>query len=111
MKGSSARDEFLALADVAEKAIAEIQELIIRLLKDKVGAEKAMEIAKILTEGRYTHDYTITAEEIKQLGLNMNTNIPPEVYELMNLYPQALQYRPGIEYLPKPYPLGREERR
>ncbi|MGC9009353.1 MAG: SDH family Clp fold serine proteinase [Sulfolobales archaeon] len=110
MKGSNAGDDFLALADVAEKAIREIQDLIVRLLSDRVGVEKATEIAKVLTEGRYTHDYPITVEEAKQLGLNINTNVPPEVYDLMDLYPQAIQHRPGVEYLPKPRPVGREER-
>lgn len=101
-KGENARDETLVLADVAEKAIEEIQDLIVRLLEDRLGKEKALEVARALTEGRYTHDYPITVEEARKLGLNVNTNMPPEIYELMNLYPQALQQRPGIEYLPRP---------
>lgn len=102
LKGSNARDEFLVLADVAEKAINEMQNLIIKLLEDRLGTEKAMEIAKVLTEGKYTHDYPITVEEARKLGLNVSTNVPPEVYTLMELYPQAIQQRPGIEYLPRP---------
>ncbi|MEM0008508.1 SDH family Clp fold serine proteinase [Thermofilum sp.] len=112
LKGEQAKEEFLVLADVAEKAINEIQDFIVSLLADKMPQEKAREIARTLTEGRYTHDYPITADQAKQLGLNINTNIPPEIYTLMQLYPQALQQRPGIEYLPRPpvpfYPTRQE---
>jgi Periplasmic serine proteases (ClpP class) len=102
LKGSNIREDFLVLADVAEKAIEEIQNLIVKLLEDKLGADKAREVAKVLTEGKYTHDYPITVEEARELGLNVNTSIPPEVYALMGLYPQAIQQRPGVEYLPRP---------
>jgi len=102
LKGVNAREEFLVLADVAEKALQEIQNIVIKLLTDKLGEEKAREVAKILTEGKYTHDYPITVEEARKLGLNINTNIPFEVHTLMQLYPQALQQRPEVEYLPRP---------
>jgi len=103
VKGNSADDQTLVLADVAEKAIKEVQEIIVHLLADRVGREKAVEIAEKLTEGYYTHDYPITAEEARKLGLNVSTDVPPEVYTLMELYPQALQQRPGVEYLPRPH--------
>jgi ClpP class serine protease len=102
LKGNNAKDEVLVLADVAEKAITEIQSLIVKLLEDKLGADKAREVARLLTEGNYTHDYPITVEEARKLGLNVKTDVPPEVYMLMKLYPQALQQRPGVEYLPRP---------
>jgi len=114
LKGENAREEFLVLADVAEKAINEVQSFIVNLLSDKMGVEIAREIAKALTEGKYTHDYPITVDEARELGLNVNTNVPPEVYTLMQLYPQALQQRPGVEYLPRPpvpfYPTRQEEK-
>lgn len=64
--------------------------------------EKAEEIARIFTEGRWTHDYPITVEELRGLGFNVKTEIPKEIYMLMSLYPQSHQRRPGIEYLPLP---------
>lgn len=79
-----------------------MQELIIELLEDKVGREKAEELARLLTEGRWTHDYPITFEKAKELGLPVKDEVPQEVYELMRLYPQTLQPRPGVEYLPHP---------
>ena len=102
MRGERASDETLIYADVAEKALREIQQIIVQLLKDKVSEDKAWKIARRLTEGYYTHDYPITVEEARQLGLPVKTDIPPEVYELMELYPQAIQQRPGIEYVPRP---------
>ena len=102
IKGDKASDQLLVIADVAEKAIMEVQNLIISLLEDKVGREKASEIAKLLTEGTWTHDYPITAEDAKKMGLPVKMEIPPEVYELMELYPQAPINRPGIEYIPYP---------
>jgi hypothetical protein len=41
-------------------------------------------------------------EQLREMGLKVSTDVPPEVYELMTLYPQARTNRPGIEYLPYP---------
>ncbi len=112
LKGDKASDEILIYADIAEKALREMQGFIKKILKGRMPDEKAEEIAKKLTEGYYTHDYPITFEEAKELGLPVKDEIPPEVYELMELYPQALQYRPGVEYLPRPYhPIHRGDSR
>ncbi|WP_231656705.1 SDH family Clp fold serine proteinase [Pyrodictium delaneyi] len=104
MKGDKASDTTLIVADIAEKAIMEMQEVITDLLKDKMGEEKAREIAKVLTEGKWTHDYPITVEKAKELGLPVKTEVPPEVYQLMELYPQAPHNRPGVEFIPQPLP-------
>ena len=101
-KGDKASDQFLVLADIAEKAMAEMKSLIMELLSDKLDVEKAEEVAETLISGRWTHDYPITVEEARKLGLNVKTEVPEEVYTLMDLYPQAHQRRPGIEYIPLP---------
>ncbi|RLE55785.1 MAG: hypothetical protein DRJ40_07120 [Thermoprotei archaeon] len=111
MKGKDASDQLLVMADIAEKAINEVRELIIRLLSDKLPRERAEEIARALTEGKWTHDYPLTVEEAKKLGLPIREYIPPEVYELMKLYPQAQPSRPGIEYIPYPMPTPQVPRR
>ncbi len=102
LKGKDASDKLLLTADIAEKALEEVQGFIVKLLSDKMGEERAREVAKVLTEGRWTHDYPITFEEAKNLGLPVSDNVPPEVYELMELYPQAPHNRPGVEYIPYP---------
>jgi len=104
LKKDKAADTTLIVADVARKAIEEMQETIVELLRDRMGEEKAKELAKILTEGRWTHDYPITVEKARELGLPVKTEVPPEVYELMELYPQAPHNRPGVEYIPQPLP-------
>ncbi len=102
LKGDKASDETLILADVAEKALREIQDTIVKLLTDKMPRERALEVAKKLTEGYYTHDYPITVEHARELGLPVSTEVPAEVYLLMELFPQAIQQRPGVEYVPRP---------
>jgi ClpP class serine protease len=73
------------------------------LLKEKLGEERAREVAQTLTEGRWTHDYPITFEIARELGLNVRTEVPSEVYELMEMYPQPLMQRhPGVEFFPLP---------
>ena len=102
VKGKNASDKMLVYADIASKAIEEMQELIVELVADRLGEERARELARILTEGRWTHDYPITFERARGLGLPVRDEVPPEVYDLMRLYPQTLQPRPGVEYLPHP---------
>jgi len=104
----SVSDETLILASVAEKAVNQMREFIYNLVRNKVGEEKAKEIANILTSGKWTHDYPITCEEAKKLGLNVSTKVPSEVYELMSLYPQPMQQRPSVEFIPYPYMRRRE---
>ncbi|CAB3287086.1 conserved protein of unknown function [Methanocaldococcus lauensis] len=93
-------DQTLILADIAKKAINQVQNFVYNLLKDKYGEEKAKELSKILTEGRWTHDYPITVEEAKKLGLDVDTNVPEEVYALMELYKQPVRQRGTVEFMP-----------
>lgn len=96
-------DQTLVMADIAEKAINQVRRTIIDLLKDNMPLEKAESIATALTEGRWTHDYPITVEEARELGLPVSTDMPEEVYELMSLHPQPIQRRPSVQYVPLPY--------
>ncbi len=94
-------DQTLILADVAEKAINQVRDLVTWLLEDKLGREKAEEVAKTLTEGRWTHDYPITVEMARELGLPVSTDVPSEVYQLMELFPQPLKTRTqSVEFFP-----------
>jgi len=100
-------DETLILADVSEKAIRQVKEFAIELLSDKVeegvlSKEKAEEIAEELSSGKWTHDYPLTYERIKELGLKVSTEMPQEVYALMSLYPQSGIGRPSVQYIPLP---------
>lgn len=101
-------DQTLILADVAKKAINQVRDFVYHLLKDKYGEEKAKQLAQVLTEGRWTHDYPITVEHARELGLNVNTNVPMEVYTLMELYRQPIKQRGTVEFMP--YPVKQEGR-
>lgn len=96
-------DETLILADIAEKAINQVRETVFQIIKDKMDEEEAGRIARLLTEGKWTHDYPITYEELKSMGLPVKKGIPKEIYQLMELYPQPQQRRPSVQYIPVPY--------
>ena len=96
-------DQTLILADVARKAVVQVQVMVRDLLMEHLPEAKASEIAVKLGTGTWTHDYAITAEEAKELGLAVTTGVPAEVYELMRLFPQPTRTRPSVEYVPLPY--------
>lgn len=96
-------DKTLIMADIAEKAIKQVRKTVFELLKNKMSEEKAREVASILTEGRWTHDYPLGVKDLIELGLKVSTDVPAEVYELMELYPQPMMQRhPGVEFVPSP---------
>lgn len=95
-------DKTLIMADQAEMAIVEVRNSIYELLKDKYPVEKAQELARILSEGRWTHDFPITFEVAQALGLPVSSDMPKEILELMNYFPQPTRTTPAVEYLPVP---------
>ena len=95
-------DKTLVLADQAEMAIVEVRNSIRELLLDKFSSDKAEELATILTEGRWTHDFPITFEVAKALGLPVSSGMPKEVIELMGYFPQPTRATQAVEYLPIP---------
>jgi ClpP class serine protease len=95
-------DKTWILADVGKKAIEQIRGGVKSLLEGRYSAEKAEELARMLTEGRWTHDYPITYEVATSLGLHVVKGIPPELYQLMSLYPQPVKHQPSVEYIPLP---------
>ncbi len=99
-------DETLVMADMGRKAISQLQETILELIGDRYPEDKARRIAETLSEGRWTHDYPITPEHARQLGLPVTDNVPKEVYKLMDLYPQPKRTLPSVEYLPVPRQAG-----
>jgi ClpP class serine protease len=96
------KDETLILADLAEKAIAQLRGSVAELLADTHPREKVEELARLLAEGTWTHDHPITFEGARALGLPVRGDIPPEFLDLMGLYPQPLRRQPAVEYLPQP---------
>jgi ClpP class serine protease len=95
-------DETLILADQAEKAIIQVRESVKALLQGKPSNGKADELARLLSEGTWTHDFPITYERAKALGLHVSAGMPDDVLKLMGLYPQPTRTQPTVEYLPGP---------
>src|SRR6478736_1858494 len=88
-KPSQVSDEMLVLIDMAAKARVQVATFVADILLKHYPKKKAAEIATILSEGRWTHDFPIMVDGALQLGLKVSTNMPRMVYDLMDLYPQA----------------------
>lgn len=96
-------DQTLVLADVGRKAIAQVEAAATRLLAEKMDEDTAKALAARLATGTWTHDYPISAEEARGMGLPVSLDMPNEVLELMTLYPQPVRRQSGgVEYLPQP---------
>jgi len=96
-------DETLILADMAQKAMHQVEEFLVELLTDKMSPEKAKTLAHTLSGGRWTHDFPITCDRLKEMELPVTPSLPSEIYDLMELYPQQAQRRPSVQYIPIPY--------
>lgn len=97
-------DETLIQADIAKKAVNQVRQVVHDIAVKHFDPVKADELSEIMSSGRWTHDYPISVEEARGLGLKVSTDVPAEIYQLMNLYPQATQRRPSVVYVPMPYP-------
>ena len=93
-------DEMLVLADIANKARLQTVTFVAEVLLKHLPKEKARQVAMILTDGRFTHDFPIMAGPASALGLPISTRMPAEIYELMDLYPQDGAGRPSVLYIP-----------
>lgn len=97
-------DTTLILGDLAEKALRRVHETVRKLLLEHYTEADAERIASALADGQWTHDYPLDVEELRELGITVGTELPRAVYDLMDFYPQATQRRPGVEFIPIPYP-------
>ena len=93
-------DDMLVRADVAQKARVQTATFVEQVLLKRLPKERAVALATILSEGRWTHDAPILVEAARQLGLPVSTDMPPLIYDLMDLYPQADSLRPSVLYVP-----------
>ena len=102
-------DQTLIMADISHKALKQVKNCVKTILSNKMPEEKAEQIADLLSRGEWTHDYPLTYKQAKELGLPVSTEMPVEIYQLMNLYPQPVQRRPSVQYIPVPYKGGEEK--
>ena len=99
-------DLTLVLADMSEKALAQVKRGAVELLTPRLDHASAEKLAEKLAGGQWTHDYALTANEAAELGLPVTVGMPTNVLELMKLYPQPVQ-RSGVEFLPIDVPAKR----
>ncbi len=95
-------DRTLILADMSAKAISQVTSLVTTLLEKHLPKEKAEEVARLISTGQFTHDFPITVERAKSVGLPISTDMPKSIYSLMDLYPQRGVGRPSVNYVPLP---------
>lgn len=96
-------DETMIMADISRKAISQVKDTINRIACCQYSKEEAKKLSEILASGKWTHDYPISFEEAKALGIKVSNKMPEDVYRLMNLYPQSRARRPSVEFIPIPY--------
>src|SRR5216684_1170677 len=93
-------DEMLVIADIAAKARLQVAAFVAEILLKHHPKDRAAALAITLSEGRWTHDFPITVQAARQLGIPVSVNMPPIIYELMDLYPQGRAGRPSVLYVP-----------
>jgi ClpP class serine protease len=95
-------DRTLIFAEEARKAMSQMRNLLKKILDGKCGGEKMDGIIEEFVSGKYTHDHPFMAEQAQSLlGECVQTDVPEEVYALMDLYRmEAGRSRPGVEYVP-----------
>lgn len=99
-------DLTLVLADVGEKALAQVKQGAIELLTPRLEQSAAEAIAARLAGGHWTHDYALTASDASALGLPVKVGMPLQIMEFLKLYPQPIQ-QSSVEYLPIDIPRQR----
>jgi ClpP class serine protease len=93
-------DSTLILADQGEKATFQVRQTVRELLTGKCPEDMLRELVRLLSEGAWTHDHPISYDAAKAFGLPVRCDIPPEVIDLLSLYPQPVRHQPAVEYLP-----------
>ena len=95
-------DRTLYLAEESRKAIGQMKKLVHTLVSDHHDEAESERIVEELVSGKYTHDFPITgADTCELLGDCVNTNLPKEVYTLMQYYKMGTtSRRPSVEFVP-----------
>jgi hypothetical protein len=95
-------DQTLIFSDLGQKAIAQLRRQACEIMRAPMTREQAMAIAEKLTSGRWTHDYPITADEARELGLPVSTDMPQAMLDLLAMFPQPLRTTQSVEFGPGP---------
>jgi hypothetical protein len=87
--------------------MAQVKKGAVELLTPRLDQAAAEKLASQLAGGHWTHDYALTANEARAIGLPVKVGMPQEILDLMKLYPQPVE-RTGVEFLPIDVPTKRQ---
>ena len=62
--------------------------------------------AEVRLTRTWTHEYPLTYEELTEMGLPVSTEMPPEVYEFIKLFPQPKEKIPTVQYVQRLFSLS-----
>jgi len=98
-KSTDALDDYtLVLADLSAMAIDELESAAKELLKGTVSDSAAVDIAQLLSSGRWMHDFPIEAGMAREIGLKVSNAMPSEIMDLMALFPSSLRRASGVKW-------------
>ncbi|HEY9206489.1 MAG TPA: ATP-dependent Clp protease proteolytic subunit [Candidatus Methanoperedens sp.] len=96
-KGLEADDVTLMMGDISEKVLNFMRKEVDGLLEGKFkDRDKQKEVVEKLIGGEMVHSQFISAQDAKELGLAVSTELPAEIHEFMKCYRTV---RPNVEYL------------
>jgi ClpP class serine protease len=99
------QDQTLILADVARKALRQVEAVVTDLLESHSDPQRARDVARLLSQGTWTHDHPLMASDLERLGLPVRVGVPAEERALMDLYPQPRGREAAVESVPgRPVP-------
>jgi len=87
-------DKTLILADISRKAVVQMKNTVVDILKDKMSMGKANDLAEMLCSGNWTHDYGIDIHKALELGLPVRAGMPREIDQIMTTFscPSSVSY-------------------
>ena len=98
-------DQTLIFADIGRKALRQLETLVTELLEANTDPQRARDLARLLSQGTWTHDHPLMARDLELLGLPVRIGVPEEERALMDLYPQPRGREAAVEYVPgRPLP-------
>ena len=98
-------DQTLILADVARKALRQVEAVVTDLLESHSDPQRARDVGRLLSQGTWTHDHPLMASDLEPLGLPVRVGVPAEERALMDLYPQPRGREAAVESVPsRPVP-------
>lgn len=85
-----AKDASVMPGDMARKAIAQVRDLVWRVLKEKSYSESVAEtVTRELVSDIYTHDAPVFLSSAQKWGLRAKTGVPETAYDIVKLSERA----------------------